>query len=123
MNTSERASHPSRAQIESLLEYLQRNPSLAKGFSKVPSARDATRRSWEALALQLNSLGGCVKTSKQWIKVWKLMLCLKQKTITFTEALRAHCQIQSFLLGAIQPSRSPKTTNSGTSISTAVSIL
>ncbi|XP_045778553.1 uncharacterized protein LOC123876365 isoform X1 [Maniola jurtina] len=68
MNTSERASHPSRAQIESLLEYLQRNPSLAKGFSKVPSARNATRRSWEALALQLNSLGGCVKTSKQWIK-------------------------------------------------------
>ncbi|XP_069364176.1 uncharacterized protein [Maniola hyperantus] len=68
MNTSERASHPSRAQIESLLEFLQRNPSLAKGFSKVPSARVASRRSWEALALQLNNLGGCVKTSKQWIK-------------------------------------------------------
>ncbi|XP_069364174.1 uncharacterized protein [Maniola hyperantus] len=70
MNTSERASHPSRAQIESLLEFLQRNPSLAKGFSKVPSARVASRRSWEALALQLNNLGGCVKTSKQWIKYW-----------------------------------------------------
>ncbi|XP_069364388.1 uncharacterized protein [Maniola hyperantus] len=67
---TERASHPSRAQIESLLEYLERNPSLAKGFSKVPCARDAARRSWEALALQLNSLGGCVKTSKQWIKYW-----------------------------------------------------
>lgn len=66
---TERASHPSRAQVELLTEFLGRNPSLAKGFSKIPSARDASRKSWEAIAVKLNSLGGCDKSWKQWTKV------------------------------------------------------
>ncbi|CAK1597964.1 unnamed protein product [Parnassius mnemosyne] len=70
MNPVERAAHPSTAQIHALLNFLEMNPSLAKGFSKVPSARDTARKSWEKLALQLNSLGGCVKTWKQWTKYW-----------------------------------------------------
>lgn len=68
-STCERSSHPSRAQIDALLELLERNPSLAKGFSKVPSARDAARKQWERLAVRLNSIGGSVKTWKQWTKV------------------------------------------------------
>ncbi|CAK1597958.1 unnamed protein product [Parnassius mnemosyne] len=70
MNPVERAAHPSTAQIHALLNFLERNPSLAKGFSKVPSARDTARKSWEKLALQLNSSGDCVNTWKQWTKYW-----------------------------------------------------
>lgn len=68
-STSERAAHPSKAQIHALLNVLENTQSLAKGFSKNPSARDAARRTWEKLAVQLNSLEGCVKTWKQWTKV------------------------------------------------------
>ncbi|XP_031764972.2 uncharacterized protein LOC116412938 isoform X2 [Galleria mellonella] len=63
-----RSAHPSRAQIETLLAFLEGNPSLAKEFSKVPSARDATRKKWERLTMTLNSIGGSVKSWKQWTK-------------------------------------------------------
>ncbi|CAG4945943.1 unnamed protein product [Parnassius apollo] len=70
MNPIERASHPSRAQISTLLDFFKKHPSLSKGFSRVPSARDAARKMWEKITLQLNSLEGCVKSTKQWIKYW-----------------------------------------------------
>ncbi|CAG4993668.1 unnamed protein product [Colias eurytheme] len=70
MSSSERSSHPSRAQVEYLVDYLSKHPSLAKGFSKVPSARDEARKTWEELTIKLNSLGGCTKTWKQWTKYW-----------------------------------------------------
>ncbi|XP_045498068.1 uncharacterized protein LOC123696098 [Colias croceus] len=70
MSSSERSSHPSRAQVEYLVDYLGKHPSLAKGFSKVPSARDEARKTWEELTIKLNSLGGCTKTWKQWTKYW-----------------------------------------------------
>lgn len=65
----ERSSHPSRAQIDALIEFLEQNQSPAKGFSKVPSAKDAARRKWEQLSVKLNSMGGSIKTWKQWTKV------------------------------------------------------
>lgn len=66
----ERASHPSQTQIQSLLKFFQQNPELVKGFSKMPSARDAARRKWQKFAVELNRMGGCIKSWKQWTKVF-----------------------------------------------------
>ncbi|CAH0712912.1 unnamed protein product, partial [Brenthis ino] len=66
----ERASHPSQIQIQRLLNFFQQNPELVKGFSKMPSARDAARRKWEKFAVELNRMGGCIKSWKQWTKYW-----------------------------------------------------
>ncbi|XP_049866808.1 uncharacterized protein LOC126367356 isoform X2 [Pectinophora gossypiella] len=68
MNVSERSSHPSSAQIEAMIDFLERNPDLAKGFSKTLNARERSRRHWEVLSERLNSMGGTIKTYKQWTK-------------------------------------------------------
>ncbi|KAL4721258.1 hypothetical protein ACJJTC_000225 [Scirpophaga incertulas] len=63
-----RSSHPSSAQVETLVEFMERNPSLAKGFLRSQNARERGRRQWEEIAVRLNSLGGTIKTYKQWTK-------------------------------------------------------
>ncbi|KAL4720656.1 hypothetical protein ACJJTC_018851 [Scirpophaga incertulas] len=69
MNPNEiRTSHPSSAQVETLVEFMERNPSLAKGFLRTQNARERGRRQWEEIAVRLNSLGGTIKTYKQWTK-------------------------------------------------------
>ncbi|KAL4718743.1 hypothetical protein ACJJTC_009422, partial [Scirpophaga incertulas] len=69
MNPNEiRSSHPSSAQVETLVEFMERNPSLAKGFLRTQNARERGRRQWEEIAVRLNSLGGTIKTYKQWTK-------------------------------------------------------
>ncbi|KAJ8703983.1 hypothetical protein PYW07_013277 [Mythimna separata] len=65
-----RSSHPSSAQVETLVEFMERNPGMAKGFLRTQSARERSRRKWEELALRLNSMGGTIKTYKQWTKYW-----------------------------------------------------
>ncbi|XP_035449896.2 uncharacterized protein LOC118275882 isoform X1 [Spodoptera frugiperda] len=67
---SERASHPSGAQVDALINWLERKPSLAKGFAKTPSGRLAASREWDRITLRLNSMGKTQKTKKQWIKYW-----------------------------------------------------
>ncbi|KAL0879790.1 hypothetical protein ABMA27_003501 [Loxostege sticticalis] len=57
-------------QIEKLLQFLQEHTGLAKGHINSPDARAHSKRLWAELTDQLNSLGGAVKTTKQWQKVW-----------------------------------------------------
>ncbi|RVE51658.1 hypothetical protein evm_003630 [Chilo suppressalis] len=66
----QRGSHPSREQIDVLLEYLEKNTNLVKGFPRLGSAREVSKIQWENLALRLNALNGCCKSCKQWIKYW-----------------------------------------------------
>ncbi|RVE54883.1 hypothetical protein evm_000250 [Chilo suppressalis] len=63
-----RTAHPSSAQVEALVEFMERNPGLAKGFLPTQNARERGRRQWEELAVRLNSLGGTIKNYKQWTK-------------------------------------------------------
>ncbi|KAL0868278.1 hypothetical protein ABMA27_007808 [Loxostege sticticalis] len=57
-------------QIEMLLQFLQEHTGLAKGHINSPDARAHSKRLWAELTDQLKSLGGAVKTTKQWQKVW-----------------------------------------------------
>ncbi|XP_041976811.1 uncharacterized protein LOC121733030 isoform X2 [Aricia agestis] len=63
-----RTSHPSPAQLEALVQFLERKPSLAKGFSKSLGAKQLAHKEWSRLATTLNSMGGCIKNDKKWIK-------------------------------------------------------
>ncbi|KAJ8715984.1 hypothetical protein PYW08_013269 [Mythimna loreyi] len=47
---------------------MERNPGMAKGFLRTQNARERSRRQWEELAVRLNSIGGTIKTYKQWTK-------------------------------------------------------
>lgn len=64
-----RSSHPSSAQVETLVEFMERNPGMAKGFLRTQNARERSRRQWDELAVRLNSIGGTIKTYKKWTKV------------------------------------------------------
>ncbi|CAF4947573.1 unnamed protein product [Pieris macdunnoughi] len=65
----ERRAHPSQNQLEILLKFLEDQHSLAKGFSKIASARQHAHAEWSKLALKLNSEGsGSVKSPKRWMK-------------------------------------------------------
>ncbi|KAL0868277.1 hypothetical protein ABMA27_007808 [Loxostege sticticalis] len=55
-------------QIEMLLQFLQEHTGLAKGHINSPDARAHSKRLWAELTDQLKSLGGAVKTTKQWQK-------------------------------------------------------
>ncbi|XP_022817855.1 uncharacterized protein LOC111350480 isoform X1 [Spodoptera litura] len=66
----ERTSHPSVAQVEWLVGWLERKPSLAKGFAKTPSGRLAASHEWDRITLRLNSIRGTLKSKKQWLKYW-----------------------------------------------------
>ncbi|XP_059045647.1 protein ovarian tumor locus-like [Achroia grisella] len=88
-NSTERAAHPSRAQIDALLLFLEQNRSLAKGFPKVPSARDKARKKWQEVSPSLNNLGGSMKTWKQWTKYWAdKKSAVKKKAILRSEERR-----------------------------------
>jgi hypothetical protein len=52
---------------------MEGNPGLAKDFLKTQNAREKSRRQWEELAVRY-SLGGTIKTYKQWTKVGIVML-------------------------------------------------
>ncbi|XP_048488221.1 uncharacterized protein LOC125488488 isoform X1 [Plutella xylostella] len=70
MNMSERSLHPSPAQLNALIDFLERQPHLAKGIAKTQHAREKNRRQWDDLSLTLNSMGGTYKSPKQWTKYW-----------------------------------------------------
>ncbi|KAL4702670.1 hypothetical protein ACJJTC_007101 [Scirpophaga incertulas] len=89
MNPNEiRTSHPSSAQVETLVEFMERNPSLAKGFLRTQNARERGRRQWEEIAVRLNSLGGTIKTYKQWTKYWSDKKSAIKKKVAARSAAR-----------------------------------
>ncbi|XP_048488224.1 uncharacterized protein LOC125488488 isoform X4 [Plutella xylostella] len=77
MNMSERSLHPSPAQLNALIDFLERQPHLAKGIAKTQHAREKNRRQWDDLSLTLNSMGGTYKSPKQWTKTPNLSLVMQ----------------------------------------------
>ncbi|XP_075980488.1 uncharacterized protein LOC142979464 [Anticarsia gemmatalis] len=57
-------------QIEMLLNFLQDHKELARGQLRSCEGKVKARRLWQELCTNLNSMGGCTKTVKQWQKVW-----------------------------------------------------
>ncbi|KAJ8704227.1 hypothetical protein PYW08_012951 [Mythimna loreyi] len=89
MNPNEtRSSHPSSAQVETLVEFMERNPGMAKGFLRTQNARERSRRQWEELAVRLNSIGGTIKTYKQWTKYWSDKKSAIKKKVAARSAAR-----------------------------------
>ncbi|KAJ8720521.1 hypothetical protein PYW08_005986 [Mythimna loreyi] len=83
-----RSSHPSSAQVETLVEFMERNPGMAKGFLRTQNARERSRRQWEELAVRLNSIGGTIKTYKQWTKYWSDKKSAIKKKVAARSAAR-----------------------------------
>lgn len=63
----------SEAQWELLLDYMEDNPTFAKGVAGVRSGQEAKELNivrWKRLACRLNSVGsGCIKNYCQWREV------------------------------------------------------
>lgn len=57
-------------QKQVLLEFMQEHQDLARGrLQRDVSGKDRAKALWTELTTTLNSLGGSVKTAKQWQKV------------------------------------------------------
>ncbi|RVE44230.1 hypothetical protein evm_011129 [Chilo suppressalis] len=87
MNTA-RSSHPSIAQLGTLVEFLEANRDLAKGFSKNLSAKIRAQQKWEGITFKLNSMGGTIKNSKKWIKYWSDKKSSVKKKVALRNAAR-----------------------------------
>ncbi|KAL4720333.1 hypothetical protein ACJJTC_018081 [Scirpophaga incertulas] len=61
-------SRPTSQQLESLVEFLELNPGIAKGLLHTAHAKNDTRRKWDDISLNLNALGGAQKTGKTFRK-------------------------------------------------------
>ncbi|XP_050683940.1 uncharacterized protein LOC126978865 [Leptidea sinapis] len=57
-------------QIETLMDFMMKNPDLARSLIHSVEGRVQSKRLWDNITSHLNSLGGAVKTVQQWKKVW-----------------------------------------------------
>lgn len=64
-------SRPSQIQMEALVEFLERNPGIAKGLLRTHQAKVDTKRKWQEFANAINALGGVIKDGVAWSKVSK----------------------------------------------------
>ncbi|CAG5019532.1 unnamed protein product [Parnassius apollo] len=60
--------HPTPAQIETLVEFLEQNVGIAKGLLRTNQAKMEIKRQWASVAITLNSLGGANKNGQGWAK-------------------------------------------------------
>lgn len=65
------AYRPSYVQIESLVDFLEDHPGIAKGLLKSNNGRAETKKKWAEIATSLNALGGANKDGQGWAKVSK----------------------------------------------------
>ncbi|XP_059055912.1 uncharacterized protein LOC131849809 [Achroia grisella] len=63
-------SNPTVEQVDTLLTYLSEHQELARGLCRNAEGRTRSTQLWVRLTDELNALGGCTKTIKQWQKVW-----------------------------------------------------
>ncbi|CAB3242120.1 unnamed protein product [Arctia plantaginis] len=63
-------SRPSYCQLEGLVDFLEQNPSIAKGLLRTFQAKLETKEKWASLATRLNALGGAIKDGQGWAKYW-----------------------------------------------------
>ncbi|XP_052754084.1 myb-related transcription factor, partner of profilin [Galleria mellonella] len=63
-------SNPTVEQVDTLLTFLEEHQELARGRCRNAEGRTRSNQLWVRLTDELNALGGCTKTVKQWQKVW-----------------------------------------------------
>ncbi|KAJ8728901.1 hypothetical protein PYW07_006597 [Mythimna separata] len=61
-------SRPTHQPLETLVDFLEQNPGIAKGLLRTAHAKQQTKRKWDEIAVSLNSLGGAQKDGKGWAK-------------------------------------------------------
>lgn len=66
MSQSARPTYP---QLETLINFLEENPGIAKGHLRSSQAKWETKRKWEQISITLNAMGGAQKDAKGWSKV------------------------------------------------------
>ncbi|KAG7311214.1 hypothetical protein JYU34_002241 [Plutella xylostella] len=82
------ASRPSYRQGELLVEYLERNPELARGLLKTAQGRRETKKKWISLALTLNAVSGSIKDGRGWCKYWTEKKCYLKRICARNLAMR-----------------------------------
>lgn len=71
--SSVKITRPTQIQLEKLVDFLEKNPGLARGNMRSVQARRQTKIKWEQVAISLNSLGGAIKDARSWTKVSRLL--------------------------------------------------
>ncbi|GBP09560.1 hypothetical protein EVAR_76563_1 [Eumeta japonica] len=67
----------SPSQMEILVDFLEANVDIAKGYTRSAQARQVSYRKWEEIAGILNSQGdGAVKNGKLWAKIRNILIAL-----------------------------------------------
>ncbi|KAJ8728910.1 hypothetical protein PYW07_006606 [Mythimna separata] len=72
-------SRPTHQQLETLVDFLEQNPGIAKGLLRTAHAKQQTKRKWDEIAVSLNALGGAQKDGKGWAKYWADKKCALKK--------------------------------------------
>ncbi|XP_067622518.1 uncharacterized protein [Eurosta solidaginis] len=62
-----------------LVELMKANKKVAMGTFSGPNSANLSRSVWEAVALELNAVGGAFKTAEQWKKSWSDWKCAVKK--------------------------------------------
>ncbi|XP_059058371.1 uncharacterized protein LOC131851825 [Achroia grisella] len=75
-------SNPTVEQVHTLLTFLAEHQELARGHCRNAEGRTRSTQLWVRLTDELNALGGCTKTVKQWQKVWADKKYLTKKAAT-----------------------------------------
>ncbi|XP_026733712.1 uncharacterized protein LOC113506941 isoform X1 [Trichoplusia ni] len=68
--SSVKITRPTQIQLEKLVDFLEKNPGLARGNMRSVQARRQTKIKWEQVAISLNALGGAIKDARSWTKFW-----------------------------------------------------
>nr|XP_013189809.1 unnamed protein product [Amyelois transitella] len=66
----EMANRPTQNQMVALVEFLERNPGIARGLLRTQQAKQETRKKWQEFAESTNALGGIIKDGQGWAKYW-----------------------------------------------------
>ncbi|XP_060810125.1 uncharacterized protein LOC132904224 [Amyelois transitella] len=64
------ANRPTQNQMAALVEFLERNPGIARGLLRTQQAKQETRKKWQEFAESTNALGGIIKDGQAWAKYW-----------------------------------------------------
>ncbi|XP_037825558.1 uncharacterized protein LOC119613600 [Lucilia sericata] len=72
-------------QFETLMSELEKNPCLAKGFSRGTNPTNF-KNDWEQIAVKLNSIGPPIRDSDGWQKVWRDFKCKVKKKLAQNKA-------------------------------------
>ncbi|CAH1634788.1 unnamed protein product [Spodoptera littoralis] len=73
------SNRPSTLQLETLVEFLEQNPGIARGFLRTSLGKQESKQKWAEIAVTLNALGGVIKDGPGWSKYWAEKKCSLKK--------------------------------------------